>query len=148
MLMCISCHPDQPKWTDTAKKEVRVCRSLIEKFYGRPELDKPTDAYNQCGGWTDPDPVLTPVDVNDRSKGFTADTDDPILVFPSNAFKNAEEFFDGWKQAEIPFMDGYKIILVEDLAEDGTPNVCFKTATRVGLTAAASALSVLALYAF
>ena len=33
-LACLICSPDQPKYTDTEKKIVRVCKSLIDKIYG------------------------------------------------------------------------------------------------------------------
>lgn len=47
---------------------------------------------------------------NDFSQGFVLDTPDPSLVFASSSFANADEFFHGYLQAELPFMkDDYKI---------------------------------------
>ena len=53
---------------------------------------------------------------------------DPWLVFPRGTFKNAEEFYDGWDQAEIPFMYGFSIMAVDDFDADGNKNVCFSYA--------------------
>jgi hypothetical protein len=120
----------------------------VTDIYGSLDLTRPTKYFSRCGAWTDPKPVLVPVDVNDRSKGFTMESDDPVLAFPQALFKNAQEFFDGWKQTEMPFMDDYKIIIVPDLDAEGKPNFCYKTATKIGLTAVSSLLSALALFAF
>ena len=60
--------------------------------------------------------------------GYEADSDDPVLVFPGTAFPNAEEFYGGFEQAEIPFFGDFTIQAVPDEAEDGTPNVCYKNA--------------------
>ena len=75
--MCFACHPDQPKYTDPVSKVIRVCDSLLKEFYGNDNLNEPTRAFEKCGGWSSPDTILTPVDPNDRSKGFVANTDDP-----------------------------------------------------------------------
>lgn len=113
-LMCFACHPDQPKYTDEDKKIIRVCDTLLKQFYGNdsPEnvnLNEPTDAFSKCGGWSDPDTILTPVDDTDPTKGFVVSSDDERLIFPNSEFANAEEFYNNWNQASIPFMDGYRI---------------------------------------
>ena len=67
----------------------------------------PTRAYEDCGAWSDPDPELK---INDAATGsYEIDTAEPTLVYPHGAFKNAEEFYDGFDQAEIPFMKGFEI---------------------------------------
>ena len=69
-LVCFACHPDQPKYTDTHQKIIRVCESLIRDYYGVKDLNEPTDAFEECGGWNSGDTVLTPLDENDPTKGF------------------------------------------------------------------------------
>jgi len=113
------CHPDQGKWSYIDKnadggkglKIVRVCESLLNKYYSRgwnnQTLSIPTRAYEDCGAWSDPDPELK---INDAATGsYEIDTAEPTLVYPHGAFKNAEEFYDGFDQAEIPFMKGFEI---------------------------------------
>ena len=91
-LMCLACHPDQPKWTDTENGVVRICESLLREFYGA-KLDERTETFEDCGGWKEPDPVLTPLDPADPTAGYEVAADDPYLVFPKQAFANAEEFY-------------------------------------------------------
>eukprot|EP00354_Favella_ehrenbergii_P000228 CAMPEP_0170470744 /NCGR_PEP_ID=MMETSP0123-20130129/13116_1 /TAXON_ID=182087 /ORGANISM="Favella ehrenbergii, Strain Fehren 1" /LENGTH=63 /DNA_ID=CAMNT_0010738003 /DNA_START=423 /DNA_END=611 /DNA_ORIENTATION=+ len=55
-------------------------------------------------------------------------TDDPVLVYPSKEFENAEQFFANFGQVTIPFMEDFAIQAVPDEGADGKPNVCFKSA--------------------
>ena len=84
-------------------------------------LNKPTDKFEQCGAWNDPDPVLQEIIEDDGSYDgrFHVVKPDPWLVFPYGAFKNAEEFYGGWDQAEIPFMYGFSIMAVDNYDEEG-----------------------------
>ena len=107
--LCLGCHPEQPKFVDTEQKIIRVCESLLRTYYGNEDLNKPTDKYEECGAWNDPDPVLTLINEADPSEGYEMDSEDPILIFPKTAYANAEEFFDDFEPAEIPFFDGFSI---------------------------------------
>ena len=142
-LMCLACHPEQPKFTDRKKKVIRVCKSLLEESYGA-KLDVRTDKFKKCGGWTTPDSELVPVSDN-PADGYYLSSADPTLVFPNEAFSNAQEFFFDFDQAQIPFFEGYVIQAVDDFAQDGTPNVCFKAASTLLHSAAASLIVTLAL---
>ena len=80
--ICLGCHPDQPKYTDTSKKIVRVCESLLREYYGNDNLDERTRKFKKCGGWSSPDVILKPIDINDQSKGYEVTQDDPVLIVP------------------------------------------------------------------
>ena len=67
----------------------------------------------------------------DPNNGFTIDYPEDFLIYPEGKFKNAEEFYADFDQAKIPFFEGFKIMVVEDIAEDGTANVCYKGAGAV-----------------
>ena len=47
------------------------------------------------------------------------------MINPEFEYKNAEEFYAYYNLAKIPFFEGFKIMVVDDFAEDGTPNVCY-----------------------
>ena len=114
---------------------IRVCKSVLARYYNNYEgtdpskmnLNKPTDKFEQCGAWNDPDPVLQEIlDENGNYDGrFHVVKPDPWLVFPKGSFKNAEEFYGGFLQAEIPFMYGFSIMAVDNFDEDGNKNVCY-----------------------
>ena len=55
-------------------------------------------------------------------------TPDDKLIYPGKNYANAYEFFNGFSQVGIPFMDGFEIQVVDDKNEDGTENECFKAA--------------------
>ena len=134
MFTCMSCHPDQPKWTtfdeETGTKIVRVCKSLLREFYGNDDLSKPTNSkeFKQCGAWNDPDAEVEAVEGSPGT--FEVDVKDPWIIWPAKEFANAEEFYNSgdFIQAKIPFMDGFSIMAVDDLDADGNPNVCYKSA--------------------
>ena len=91
-------------------------------------MDVPTKNFNTCGAWKTPDPILTATDGIDPSNGFTIEYPEDYLIYPEGTFKNAEEFYADFDQAKIPFFEGFKIMPVDDIAEDGTANVCYKGA--------------------
>ena len=62
------------------------------------------------------------------SQGATWETDNSYLIHPYSEYSNAEEFFSNFPPMSIPFMGDFSIQVVDDNAEDGTPNVCFKGA--------------------
>ena len=73
------------------------------------------------------------------------ETPDDKLIYPGKKYPNAYEFFSGFSQVSIPFMDGFEIQVVDDLAEDGTENVCFKSAMpKVTMLSSATAFAFLA----
>ena len=90
-LVCFACHPDQPKYTDTNQNIIRICESLIKDFYDfdNRDLDVPTGAYEECGGWNSSDSYLKPVSDEDPTLGFEVVDGDEVLVFPKSAFENA-----------------------------------------------------------
>ena len=55
-------------------------------------------------------------------------TPDDKLIYPGKKFKNAYEFFSGFSQVSIPFMEDFEIQVVDDENEDGSKNECFKAA--------------------
>ena len=66
---------------DKEQKIVRVCESVLRNIYSAGKdldiaLDKPTDKFEKCGAMSQPDPILTPIDPNDFSKGFVQTTED------------------------------------------------------------------------
>ena len=143
-LTCLACHEDQPKWTyydpDYRVKVVRICKTVLSNWYNDYDgddpdrkLNEPTMKFSQCGGWKQPDPVLneslSPLGEYDGT--FQVQSFDPYIVFPNGAYKNAEEFFDDFDQAEIPFFWDFKIMAVDDFDADGNRNVCFKAATAL-----------------
>ena len=87
---------------------------------------------------------------------FIQETDDPTIVFPNGVYANAEEFYNGndlkglgnWQQAEIPFMQGFQIMAVDDWDADGNENVCYRSAMYLTnvlpIVLAATALNFLA----
>lgn len=44
---------------DGDTKIIRICKSILQAFYnngsGKDAMTTPTKAYNECGGWDDPD---------------------------------------------------------------------------------------------
>ena len=135
ILACLSCDPKQPKYTSieqeedpvtgemkVTKKIVRVCRSVIEGIYGQADLDTPTTKFDECGAWEGQDTVITPIDeppegwdpsqngwAPDWKKGYILSTPDDKLIYPGKSYGNAYEFFSGFGQVSIPFMDGFEI---------------------------------------
>lgn len=90
-----------------------------------------------------------PLGTNEATTTYKLDTDGhPELIFPKVAFANAEEFYNDFSQAAIPFMGDYKIQMVPD--KDPVTlkdNVCYKQATS--LTAMASTtLAAVALFTY
>ena len=146
-LVCLACHPEQPKYTDNDKKIVRVCESLLRQYYGNDNMDEPTTAFEQCGAWSSPDTTLDPIGPT-KADGFILNSPDPELIFPKASFNNAREFYYGFSQAGIPFFGDFSIQAVPDKDENGVDNVCYKSATALlkGLTI--SAATVLALMSF
>ena len=72
-------------------------------------------------------------------------TPDDKLIYPGKNYANAYEFFSGFGQVSIPFMDGFEIQVVDDTNEDGTENLCFKAAVMsVSALSSASALALAA----
>lgn len=141
--MCLACSPEQPKVTDVQKKIVRICESLLRDVYGNEELGEPTEAYEKCGAWNSPDTKFIPI-TNDRdTTDYIMTSDNARLVFPKAEFKNAEEFFSGFGQMSIPFMSGFRIQAVPDNDINGNPNVCYKSAST--LLMSASVLSLISL---
>ena len=91
-------------------KYVRICESLLRDFYGNKDLDKPTDAFEECGAWNSPDEILTPNSNDKATATYTLGTsENPRLVFPKVEFANAAEFYSNFNQAAIPFMSGFAI---------------------------------------
>ena len=140
---------------------IRICKSLLREFYNQTEkpdpskhdLEKPTQEYNQCGAWNDPDPILEAIlDADGKFDGkFDVVTKKPKLIFPSGEFKNAEEFFADFDQAKIPFFDTFTIMAVEDQNEDASyieGVECYSKSTALTnilpLVLAATALNFLA----
>ena len=99
-LVCLACSPEQPKYTynspDGSTKIIRICESLLKDFYGIKNLNEPTDAFEQCGAWDSPDTTLDPVNHADATKGFVLTTPDSKLIFPKNAYKDAEDFYNNF----------------------------------------------------
>ena len=62
----MACDPKQPDYVHVEKKIIRICKSLLTQFYLNIQypdgdvavLDGPTEAYENCGAWQDPDPIL------------------------------------------------------------------------------------------
>ena len=148
-LMCLACNPEQPKFTytspDGSVKIVRICESLLREFYGNENIDEPTSKFEKCGAWSSPDTTLDPVSLEDPTAGFLLNSPSPELIFPKSQFKNAEEFYNNFSQASIPFMTDYVIQMVPDKDEDGNPNVCYLNATMLAASylLLASAISML-----
>ena len=94
-------------------------------------MDTPTEAYDACGAWVDPDPILIANDHNDPEKGYTMEIPDPVLVFPGGSYANAKEFYADFDQARIPFFEDFFIMAVDDYDEDGKHNVCYQAATSL-----------------
>ena len=74
------CDPKQPSWTDAENSVIRICESMLRTFYMHDDLDTPTEAFQQCGAWDDPDPVLEAMYADDdilKTKiiGFASNTD-------------------------------------------------------------------------
>lgn len=109
LLSCLSCSAKQPIYTDRARKVVRVCESVLREIYGQDDLKKPTNEYEKCGAWSSPDTIVTPVDPNDWSKGYVLSSDDSVLIYPQNEYKDASEFFANFPPISIPFMEDYSI---------------------------------------
>lgn len=143
-LVCLACHPEQPQFThiEGDTKIIRVCKSLLQKFYGA-ELDKPTDKFEKCGAWNDPDSTLTPVDVNDPNAGYMLDTPDPRLIFPKSEFKNAQAFYKDFDQAGIPFFGDFEILMVDDTEDKDV--ICYDSAIYMQVAQVLSLVSLLAL---
>lgn len=153
--MCLACSPDQPKVTVTKdlggsigiKKYVRICESLLRDFYGNIDLTKPTDAFKKCGAWNSPDDVLMPNDTSNKNTSYTLDkSENPKLIFPNVAYADAEEFFKNFAQAGIPFMGDFEIQNVPDEDADGNPNMCYKNATTLSISASLTAAIILVSY--
>ena len=137
-LSCLACHPRQPDFTDSKNKVVRICKSLLRQFYfntkypdGDGDLDGSTEAFDSCGAWFEPDPILIANDHSDPEKGYTMEIPDPILVFPGGSYANAKEFYADFDQARIPFFEDFAIMAVDDFDEEGNRNVCFAGATSL-----------------
>ncbi len=109
---CVVCHPDQPIYTDVEKKVVRVCESLLRDVYGA-ELNEKTKRYEECGAWADPDTELVPIDPN----SYLVSTPENYLIFPYEAYNNANEFFENFGAMSIPFLSGWTIQSVPDIDE-------------------------------
>ena len=62
---------------------------------------------------------------------FHVEYKDPYIVFPEGSYANAEEFYDDFDQAQIPFFWDFKIMAVDDFDADGYRNVCYKAATAL-----------------
>ena len=62
---------------------------------------------------------------------FQVSYKDPYIVFPEGSYANAEEFYDDFDQAQIPFFWDFKIMAVDDFDADGYRNVCYKAATAL-----------------
>ena len=56
---------------------------------------------------------------------------DPYIVFPAGSYKNADEFYQEFDQASLPFMWEFRIMAVDDFDADGNRNVCFKRAASL-----------------
>ena len=141
-LTCIACHEDQPKWTyydpEYGVKVVRVCKSVLARFYNdydgtdpeKAKLDEPTSKFEQCGAWKQPDAVLeeslSPEGEYDGT--FHVIYKDPYIVFPEGTYKNADEFYQDFDQAQLPFLWDFRIMAVDDFDAEGNRNVCFKGA--------------------
>ena len=144
-LTCLACHEDQPKWTyydsEYNIKVVRVCKSVLARWYNdydgvnpnEMKLDEPTKKFAQCGAWKQPDPVLeeslSPDGLYDGT--YHIASKDRYIVFPEGMYANAEEFYDDFDQAQLPWMFDFKIMAVDDFDADGYRNVCYKTATAL-----------------
>ena len=130
-IMCLACSPEQPKYTDIENKIIRICDSLLKLYYGNDNLNEPTEKFEQCGAWSSPDTTLDPVDTTDESKGFVLNEGSAELIFPANEYPDAQEFYNNFAQASIPFMSDFSIQAVPDLDENGNPNICYKNATAL-----------------
>ena len=148
-LVCLPCHPKQPDWTDSEKKIIRICKSLVQSFYGSNDLNSPTSWFESCGAWKTPDPEITANDPLDPSAGFSFEQGEDYIIYPKGTFKNAEEFYFKFDQAKIPFMENFKIMVVDDVdAVTGEKNICYSSsvslANFVSLVLAATALNFIA----
>ena len=128
-LFCLVCDPKQPDYVDATQKIIRICESRLKQYYGA-DLDGVTEAYEDCGGWDDPDPILFATDLKDPTNGFEVLYPDPELVYPKGSYANGKEFYKEWEQAEIPFFEGFMIMSVPDEDADGNrnSNVCYRSA--------------------
>ena len=92
-LMCLPCDPRQPTYTDTNKKYIRVCESLLREFYGNDNLNEKTDKYKECGAWNSPSDILIPIHKkeNDPNPSYELGKSEELrLIFPNTAYSNAE----------------------------------------------------------
>ena len=72
---------------------------------------------------------MTPIAADGSwDEGANWSTDNSYLIHPFSEYDNAEEFFSNFPPMSIPFMGDFSIQVVDDEAEDGTANVCFKGA--------------------
>ena len=111
--LCLACSPEQPKVTNNVdgRKFVRICESLLRDFYGNEDMKSPTEAFEECGAWNSPDTILKP-NTNDKATTTfytVGSSENSRLIFPKVEFKDAEAFYDGFSQAQIPFFGDFKI---------------------------------------
>ena len=99
-MYCMICDPEQPSWTvfegrgNTDVRIVRVCESMLRSFYGHDNLDEPTDYFQRCGAWNDPDIYYTPVNGKNATDGYEENHPTPEVIFPEGSFADAKAFFD------------------------------------------------------
>ena len=83
-------------------------------------MDSHTTKFDECGAWESQDTIIMPIDTPksgqnlntwtpDWRKGYSMSTPDDVLIYPGKQYKNAYEFFTGFSQVSIPFMDGFEI---------------------------------------
>ena len=66
-------------------------------------------------------------------------------MFPKSTYPNAYEFYSNFGQASIPFFGDFSIQVVPDENDDGTENVCYKSAINLAAASVATTLLVLGL---
>jgi len=81
---CIGCNPEQPKYVDEEKKELRICKSFAKKLF-----DKDPTKYDNCG-------------LKHSTAGF---------ILPSYEYSSSKTFLNDFKP---PYFADYKIVVVDD----------------------------------
>ena len=96
---CFGCYASQPAFTDTKKKELRICRDFANRMWGGQDgdLDIPSRMYDNCG-----------LNINGQ------------ILIQSKYFSKSSDLFSLVKPT---YFTDYKIVIVED------NDNCFNQAT-------------------
>lgn len=85
VFMCFGCNPDQPKFVDLAKKEIRICKGFAKALF-----DTDRTQYDACGL---------------RLSGSSS------FFLPSFHYKNSASFLNAFKP---PLFSDFTIVLTDD----------------------------------